>query len=89
MACEGLGLAAAGDGWRLLDDPQVAVSPSGGVLSANPFFAAGLVRVAEAALQVMGRAGARQVGGATAALAQAASGHAGQAQTVVILGSEA
>lgn len=89
MACEGLGLAAAGDGWRLLDDPQVAVSPSGGVLSANPFFAAGLVRVAEAALQVMGRAGARQVGGATVALAQAASGHAGQAQTVVILGSEA
>ena len=89
MAYEGLGFAKAGEGARLLDDPRPAVNPSGGVLSANPYFASGLVRVAEAALQVMGRAGERQVRGATVALAQAASGHAGQAHTVVILGAEA
>ena len=89
MAYEGLGFAKAGEGARLLDDPKLAVNPSGGVLSANPYFASGFVRVAEAALQVMGRAGERQVRGATVALAQAASGHAGQAHTVAILGAEA
>lgn len=89
MAYEGLGFAKAGEGARLLDDPRLAVNPSGGVLCANPSFASGLVRVAEAALQVMGRAGERQVKGATVALAQAVSGHAAQAQTVVILGAEA
>jgi len=88
MACEGLGFCAPGEGQRLLDEPRLAVNPSGGFLSANPSFASGLVRVAEAALQVMGRAGDRQVKGATVALAHAASGLAAQAHTVAILAAE-
>ena len=35
--------------------------PSGGVLCTNPIGATGLIRVAEASLQVRGRGGARQV----------------------------
>jgi len=88
MACEALGFCAPGEGQRLLDEPRLAVNPSGGFLSANPSFASGLVRVAEAALQVMGRAGDRQVKGATVALAHAASGLAAQAHTVAILAAE-
>jgi acetyl-CoA C-acetyltransferase len=34
------------------------VNPSAGVLSSNPIGASGLLRFAEAALQVMGKAGA-------------------------------
>ena len=45
------------------------VNPSGGVLSSNAIGATGLLRVAEAALQVQGRAGDRQVPGAALALA--------------------
>ena len=45
------------------------VNPSGGVLSSNAIGATGLLRVAEAALQVQGRAGERQVPGASLALA--------------------
>jgi acetyl-CoA C-acetyltransferase len=44
---------------------------SGGVLSSNPIGASGLIRFAEAALQVRGQAGEHQVGGAKLALAQA------------------
>jgi acetyl-CoA C-acetyltransferase len=42
--------------------------------------------VAEAALQVMGRAGEHQVPGAETALAHGASGMCGQSNCVVILG---
>ena len=45
------------------------VNPSGGVLSSNAIGATGLLRVAEVALQVQGRAGGRQVPGAALALA--------------------
>ena len=88
MAYEALGFCEPGGGQRLLDDPGLAVNPSGGMLSANPYFASGLVRVAEAALQVMGRAGERQVKGATVALAHAVSGLGGQAHTVAVVGAE-
>lgn len=88
MAYEGLGLCKPGEGQHLVPDPGLAVNPSGGVLSANPYFASGLVRIAEAALQVMGRAGEHQVRGATVALAQATSGLASQVQTVVVFGAE-
>ncbi len=89
MAYEGLGFCGPGEGPRIVDDPRITVNPSGGVLSANPSFASGLVRVAEAALQVMGRADGRQVSGARIALAHASSGLAGQAHTVVVLEGEA
>ena len=88
MAYEGLGFCGLGEGHRIADDLEVVVNPSGGVLCANPSFASGLVRMAEAALQVMGRAGERQVAGARTALAHGASGLGGQAHTVVIFGGE-
>jgi acetyl-CoA C-acetyltransferase len=42
-------------------DGELPVNPSGGVMSSNPIGATGLIRVGEAALQIMGRAGTRQV----------------------------
>ena len=47
---------------------QNPVNPSGGTLCANPIAATAMVRVAEAALQVWGRAGGHQVRGARRAL---------------------
>ncbi|HDP79965.1 MAG TPA: thiolase family protein [Spirochaetes bacterium] len=40
---------------------ELPINPSGGVIACNPIGATGLIRCAEAALQVMGKAGARQV----------------------------
>jgi acetyl-CoA C-acetyltransferase len=42
-------------------DGELPVNPSGGVMSSNPIGATGLIRVGEAAWQIMGKAGARQV----------------------------
>jgi acetyl-CoA C-acetyltransferase len=64
---------------------NLPVNPSGGTLSSNPYFATGLVRATEAALQVMGRADGRQIKGVKVALAQATSGFAGQSNSVFIL----
>lgn len=95
LAYEALGLCEPGEGWRLVESGTTArggtlpVNPSGGVLSSHPPFAAGAVRTAEAALQVMGRAEGRQVEGARRALAHASSGLAAQNNTVFILSSEA
>ena len=55
------------------------VNPSGGVLCANPYGAAGLIRAAEAALQLRGEAGQRQVSGARRALAHGMSAPSGAA----------
>lgn len=66
---------------------ELPCCPSGGVLCTNPIGATGLIRVAEAALQVAGRAGAHQVPGAKLALAHAMGG-AAQFNGVMILGSE-
>jgi acetyl-CoA C-acetyltransferase len=74
---EGHGIAEIGRGWRMVDegetelDGDFPVNPSGGVLSSNPIGASGLLRFAEAALQVRGAAGDHQVDGAKVALAQA------------------
>jgi acetyl-CoA C-acetyltransferase len=87
LAYEALGFCGPGAGQHFVGDPSVVVNPSGGVLAANPYFASGLVRVAEAALQVMGRAGEHQVRGAAMALAHGSSGLAGQAHAVVVLDS--
>jgi acetyl-CoA C-acetyltransferase len=40
---------------------ELPINPSGGVIACNPIGATGLIRCAEAALQVMGKAEARQV----------------------------
>jgi acetyl-CoA C-acetyltransferase len=80
MWLENLGFAAPGDGWRLTEsgettmDGQLPVNPSGGVLCSNPIGASGLLRFAEAAMQVMGRAGEHQVAGARTALGHAYGG---------------
>jgi acetyl-CoA C-acetyltransferase len=80
MWLENLGFAAPGEGWRLTEAGETAiggripVNPSGGVLSSNPIGASGLLRFAESALQVMGKAGAHQVPGARVALGHAYGG---------------
>ncbi|AEA25907.1 thiolase family protein [Pseudonocardia benzenivorans] len=50
------------------------VNPSGGVLCSNPIAVTGVARLAEATLQVQGRAGDRQVEGARTAVASAIGG---------------
>ncbi|HEX78507.1 MAG TPA: thiolase family protein [Dehalococcoidia bacterium] len=91
--CEQLGLCPEGEGGRFLESGATAmggrlpINPSGGVLSANPYVARGLIRIAEAASQVMGQAGEHQVPGAKTALAHNMHGWAGQLHSVVILGS--
>ncbi|HEY6798277.1 MAG TPA: thiolase domain-containing protein [Kineosporiaceae bacterium] len=80
MWLENLGFAGPGEGWRLTESGQteitgkLPVNPSGGVLSSNPIGASGLLRFAEAARQVMGRAGDHQVEGARTALGHAYGG---------------
>jgi acetyl-CoA C-acetyltransferase len=71
---EAAGLAPLGQSPAMLREgyfhlgAQNPVNPSGGTLCANPIAATAMVRVAEAALQVWGRAGAHQVQGARRAL---------------------
>jgi len=80
MWYENLGFCGQGEGWKLLRDGvtdlggELPVNPSGGVLSTNPIGASGLLRMAEAALQVMGEAGEHQVPGARLALGHAYGG---------------
>lgn len=52
----------------------VVVNPSGGTQCTNPIAVTGTVRVIEAATQVLGRAGERQVPGANVAIASAIGG---------------
>ncbi|HMC38735.1 MAG TPA: thiolase domain-containing protein [Acidimicrobiales bacterium] len=82
MWLEGHDIAGPGEGWKMVDDGTTdlggdfPVNPSGGVLSTNAIGASGMVRFAEAALQVRGLAGEHQVEGARTALAQAYGGAA-------------
>ena len=66
---------------------ELPCDPSGGVLCTNPIGATGLIRVAEAAMQVTGKAGAHQIPGAKTSFAHAMGGNA-QFNGVMILGSE-
>lgn len=94
MEYEALGFCKEGEAGRFIDrgitwmEGELPVNPSGGMLSSNPYTAVGLFRVAEAALQVTGRAEGRQVTNAKVALAHAMSGMCGQSNFVVILSSE-
>lgn len=91
---EGLGLCFSGEAGKLVDSGRtklgstLPVNPSGGVLSGNPTCVAGMVRVAEAVLQLRGEAGERQVEGAKLAVAHGVTGICGQHQAVMVLGSE-
>jgi acetyl-CoA C-acetyltransferase len=89
---EAFGFCDYGQGGKLLDDGvtsmggELPVNPSGGVLSTNPIGATALIRVAEAALQVMNKAEKRQVPDVETALAH---GFGGSLWTdVAILGKE-
>jgi acetyl-CoA C-acetyltransferase len=93
MWMENLGFAAEGEGWKMTYegvtalDGELPVNPSGGVLSSNPIGASGLLRFAEAALQVRGQAGEHQVDGARLALGHAYGGGS-QFFATWIVGSE-
>ncbi|NIJ12565.1 acetyl-CoA C-acetyltransferase [Saccharomonospora amisosensis] len=93
MWLENLGLAEEHRGWRLVDDDRTAfdgdlpVNPSGGVLSGNPTGATGLLRFAEAALQMRGMAGQHQVDGARRAVGHAMGG-ASQFHALWVVGSQ-
>lgn len=77
---EELGLCKPGEGPRLLWDGatdlggELPINPSGGVISCNPIGATGLIRCAEAALQIMGKADKRQVPDAKIALSSGFGG---------------
>jgi acetyl-CoA C-acetyltransferase len=77
---ESLGFCERGRAQQMSDDGAfdmdgaLPVNPSGGTLCTNPIGVTGLVRVADAALQVMNRAGAMQVAGAKNVLATAIGG---------------
>ena len=71
---EYLGFADPGKGIELFEKGTVCiggdleVNPSGGVMSTNPIGATGLIRVAEATNQILGRAGPIQIDGVKRAL---------------------
>ena len=93
MWLENLGFAPEGEGWKLTEAGETAiggrlpVNPSGGVLSSNPIGASGMIRFAEAAIQVMGKGGAHQVPGARKALGHAYGGGS-QYYSMWVVGSE-
>ncbi len=94
LAYEALGFCEKGRSARLIDEGnteisgELPVNPSGGILSGNPFVAAGLVRLAEVTLQVRGDAGAQQVDKVKTGLAHGSYGFAGQGNSVFILGKD-
>ena len=93
MWLENLGFAAEGEGWKLTQsgatalDGELPVNMSGGVLSSNPIGASGMIRFAEAALQVRGAAGEHQVPDARRALGHAYGGGS-QFFAMWVVGSE-
>jgi acetyl-CoA C-acetyltransferase len=94
MIYEALGFCGRGEGGKFVDEGipemggELPVNPSGGTLSSNPYVASGLIRVAESALQVMGRNEKKQVPDARVALAHATFGPCMQGNCVLILGKE-
>jgi acetyl-CoA C-acetyltransferase len=66
-------------------DGRLPVNPSGGIICTNQIGVAGLVRIAEAALQVMGKAGRRQVSNVNKALAVGMGASRGQYQSVFLI----
>ena len=93
MWMENLGFCKEGEGWKMTlegataFDGDLPINPSGGVMSSNPIGASGMIRFAEAALQVQGRAGDHQVEGAKKALGHAYGGGS-QFFSMWIVGSE-
>ena len=82
MWLENLGFAARDHGWRMVQsgatalDGSMPINPSGGVMCTNPIGASGMIRFAEAAMQVRGMGGEHQVDGAKVAMGHAYGGGA-------------
>ena len=80
MWLENLLFCPQGEGWQLVEkgvtqmDGELPVTCSGGVLSSNPIGASGMLRFAEAAMQVRGIAGEHQIDGVRTALGHAYGG---------------
>jgi acetyl-CoA C-acetyltransferase len=80
MWLENLGFCDEGDGWKLTEagvtalDGDLPINPSGGVMCTNPIGASGMLRFAEAAMQVRGQAGEHQIDGAKRTLGHAYGG---------------
>jgi acetyl-CoA C-acetyltransferase len=93
MWLENLGFAAEGEGWKMVDNDvttlegDMPIDCSGGVLSSNPIGASGMLRFAEAAMQVRGQAGEHQVDGARIGLGHAYGGGS-QFFAMWVVGSE-
>ena len=91
LAYEGLGLSPRAGWARHVADGtfgpggRLPVNLSGGAICLNPVYCTGLIRIAEVARQVLGRAGPHQRAKADMGLAHAASGDAMQYNTVVVL----
>jgi acetyl-CoA C-acetyltransferase len=93
IAYDALGLAPRdtiaarmADGW-FARGGRLPVNLSGGVITFNPVFCTGLIRIAEIANQIRGRAGPHQLAGARLGLAHAGSGFAMQYQSAIVLGA--
>jgi acetyl-CoA C-acetyltransferase len=90
---ESLAFCESGQAQKLSDEGAfdmgalLSVNPSGGTLCSNPIGVTGLVRVADAALQVMGKARDAQVAGVQNALATAIGGSV-QFANCTILGAD-
>lgn len=92
MTYPALGLTEAHDGPAFVEAQEVDLSlprfnPSGGPQAANPVSATAMVRIAECALQVLERAGDRQVEDVRRAVATGQGG-ATQFSTLCVLGSD-
>lgn len=85
---EDIGLAPAGEGWKLVEEGAVAlggrvpVNPSGGLLArGHPLGATGVAQLCELTWQLRGAAGNRQVKGARVAVAQCSGGQSSFGRT--------
>jgi len=80
MWMENLGFAPENEGWKMVYegatalDGDLPVNMSGGVLSSNAIGASGMIRYAEAAMQIRGQAGQHQVDGARKTMGHAYGG---------------
>ncbi len=82
MWMENLFFTPEGEGWKMTDsgataiDGEMPINPSGGVLSSNPIGASGMLRYAEAAMQIREQAGEHQIDGVRTAMGHAYGGGA-------------
>jgi len=92
MAYLALGLCGESDAVAfteraIAETADIAIQPSGGPQACNPISATALIRITEAALQVRGKAGRRQIDGVRKTMSTGQGG-ATQFSTAVVLGKQ-